>query len=747
MKSKFLMFLTLTLILFGMVFGLYWKYIRSAEYPVFLESFDHGVLTVDSLETTGKDNKYKLFWDKDEIITVNINPERTSKAYYNLDKLIVNGEDVTDQVSMLQYRTPVTSKMTILAYFKKGKAPEAVAENTVKGSAKTPVITKYYDNTYVGAYAAYDVEDPAIFADTKSGYYYCFGSDNVVIKSKDMVNWTGRTTYFKTPENANTNAIMDFSQFESVKAWAETHGYDNYYAVSDTNSDRTPLSPDIVKIGDVYYLYYSLSKQAGANESAIFVAKTNDLAKSISEKKWADGGMVICSCGRHAGTEKVTDAEGNRSDQAVTAQYDAANAVHPSVYYDGASLYMVYGGYQGGDTINGGIYLLELDPATGLIKAGSSVNTAGETIGTIHGSDEKTAGTLLARPGTAPALTQGGSSIISAADITYNKDTGYYYLFTTYGVDDTNYNIRVARSESISGPYTDFKGNSMTDTSANQYDRGYMLLGGYSFTSSSKGSVAYTDIGRASVGSPKLMLASNGVWLMASQSQLYYKVGKDIVTGSVIAEKEGITANTEPSLDIRELSWDDTGWPIVMPEIFTGRPASTDTNEEDMYGIWDVLVFDSSADKKDYRAVSRSASQRLSILKQAVISAKDIAGGKELNTKGTLKKEGDCYKLTVDGVEYKLHTRYLWDWELKQGSLIFTGLGADGSTIWGKKNFSSTTGMYTDAFYYLYDMCDDATKAEVDEKVAKISANPSQTHIDVLSEAMIKRIVAAQQEK
>ncbi len=741
------MFLTLTLILCGMVFGLYWKYIRSSEYPVFIESFDHGVLTVDSTETTGKDNKYKLFWDKDEIITININPERTAKSYYNLAKLVVNGEDVTDQVSMLQYRTPVTSKMTILAYFKKGKAPTAIKEDAAAGTAKAPVITKYYDNPYVGAYAAYDVEDPTIFRDTKSGYYYCFGSDNVVIKSKDLVNWTGRTTYFKTPENANTNAIMDFSQFESVKKWATEHGYDDYYAVSDSNSDRTPLSPDIVKIGSAYYLYFSLSKQAGANESAIFVAKTTDLAKSISEKKWIDGGMVICSCGRHSGTEKVTDAEGNRTEQAVNAQYDVANAVHPSVYYDGASLYMVYGGYQGSGAINGGIYLLELDPATGLLKSGSTVNAAGDTIGTLHGSDAKTAGTLLAKPGKAPALEQGSSSIISAADLAYNKNTGYYYLFTTYGVDDTNYNVRVSRSDSIMGPYTDFKGNSMIDSSANQYDRGYMLIGGYNFTSSSKGCVAYTDTGRASVGSPKLMIASNGTWLMASQSQLYYKVDKNIVTGSVIAEKEGVVLNTEPALEIRELTWDDTGWPVAMPEAFSGKIASKDIEQDDMYGIWDVLIFDSAADKKDYRAVARSASQRLSIFKEAVISAKDIENGKALNTTGVLKKDGDCYKMTVDGVEYKLYPRFMWDWELKQGSLVFTGIGADGSTIWGKKNFSSTTGMYTDAFYYLYDMCDETTKAEVDEKVKKISANPAQSHVDVLSQAMIKRVIAAQQEK
>ena len=747
MKSKFLMFLTLTLILCGMVFGLYWKYIRSSEYPVFIESFDHGVLTVDSMETTGKDNKYKIFWEKDEIITININPERTSKAYYNLDKLIVNGENVTDQVSMLQYRTPVTSKMTILAFFKKGKAPSSTADDTVTGTAKAPVITKYYDNAYVGAYAAYDVEDPTIFRDDASGYYYCFGSDNVVIKSKDLVNWTGRTTYFKTPENANTNAIMDFSQFESVKKWATEHGYDNYYAVSDNNSDRTPLSPDIVKIGSVYYLYFSLSKQAGANESAIFVVKTNDLAKSISEKKWVDGGMVICSCGRHSGTEKTTDAEGNRVESAVTAQYDVANAVHPSVYYDGTSLYMVYGGYHGSDDINGGIYLLELDTATGTLKASSTVNAAGDTIGTLHGSDARTAGTLLARPGKAPALSQTSSSLISAATIAYNKNTGYYYLFTTYGVDDTNYNIRVARSQSITGPYTDFNGKSMIDSSANQYNLGYMLIGGYNFTSSSKGCVSYTDTGRASVGSPKIMVASNGTWIMASQSQLYYKVGKDIVTGSVIAEKEGIVVNTEPALELRELEWDDTGWPVAMPEMYSGKVASDDIDQDDIYGIWDMLIFDSSADKKDYRAVSRSASQRLSIFKEAVISAKDIANGKELNTSGTLKKEGDYYKMNIDGVEYKLYPRFMWDWELKQGSLVLTGIGADGSTIWGKKSFSSTTGMYTDAFYYLYDMCDETTKAEVDAKVAKISANPSQSHVDVLSQAMIKRIIAQQAEK
>lgn len=744
MKGKLFAMFTVAVALCAVVFGLYWEYIRVADYPVFLESFGHGTLTVDSTETTGTDDKYKVNWKKDEVITINVNPERTADAYYNLSKLIVNGVDVTDEVSMLQYRTPVTEKMTVLASFKKGKAPTSVKNNESTGTAKKPEISKYYDNSYVGSYAAYDVEDPSIFYDGESGYYYCFGSDNTVIKSKDLVNWTGRTTYFRTPENANTNAIMDFTQFDSVKKWAETHGYDNFYLASDSKNDRTPLAPDVVKVGSTYYLYFSLSKQAGANESAIFFVKTDDLAKAISEKKWTDGGRVICSCGRHAGTEKVVDGNGNKSEAAVSAQYDAANAVHPSVYYDGNSMYLVYGGYYGSSNINGGIYLLELDSKTGLIKQGSSINSSGDSIGTLHGGDARPAGTLIARPGRAPALTGTSSSIIGGADLMYNNETGYYYLFTTYGVDDTNYNIRVARSANIAGPYTDFSGAEMVKSSGNQYDRGFMLIGGYNFTSSSKGSVAYTDTGRASVGCPTFIKTAKGVWFMAAQSQLYYKVGSEIVTGSLIAEQEEIIVNSEPCLEVREIIWDDTGWPLALPEMFTGERASAKIKDEDMYGNWDVLVFDREGDKKDYRAVARTASSRLSIYTNAIISAKDIAENRELNTTGILKKEGSCYKMTVDGVEYKLYPRFMWDWELEKGSLVFTGIGADGSTIWGKKAFSPTSGMYTDAFYYLYEKCDDALKAEADVKIEEKKSNPTQDYIDGLSKGIIKRLIAVQ---
>ncbi len=632
---------------------------------------------------------------------------------------------------MLQYRTIVESKLTILAYFEEGTAPESENENVSSSKAEKPVVEKYYDNAYVGAYAAYDIEDPTVFYDEASKCYYCFGSDNVVIKSTDLVNWTGRTTYFSTPENANTNAIMDFSYFPSVQAWATTHGYGETLSVSDSKNDRTPLAPEIVKVGSYYYLYFSLTKQPGSNESAIFLAKTKNLAYSIKNKIWYDGGLVISSCG-------------TLSDGTASSRHDPANAVHPSVVFDGVDMYMAYGGYYGNDTVNGSIQLVELDSKTGLLKEDSAINKNGDIISTLHGTTKFNAGTLLAKPGKATALLTGSSSVIGAPELIYNKENGYYYLFMTYGADDTNYNIRVARSKSIEGPYTDFGDNAMNENKGDQYEKGYMLMGGYNFASSATGLVSYTDTGRASTGSPKLIKMADGKWLMACQSQLYYKVDSRVVTGSAIAEKEGVTVSSEPCLDIREILFDSSGWPVAMPETFSGDYGSASFTDDELLGNWDVLVFDRTADKKDYRAVARNVSGTVSVFKNGVVTALDIEKNKPFEASTGFKRDGSVYKIIIDGVEYKIYPRYMWDWELQTGSLVFTGIGANGSTIWGKKNFSGTKGVYTDAFYYLYNQCDETTKLTVDAKVKKFSANPTQSHVDVLSSAIIAQLIKQQ---
>ena len=151
------------------------------------------------------------------------------------------------------------------------------------------------------------------------------------MKSVDLVNWGGRTTYFPHNEMSQNNAIMSFGAFDSVSAWAEEHGYGEDELYSDKNEDRTPLAPDIVKVDGVYYLYFTLSKTSGANESAIFCVKTSNLEEAVTYKRWTDVGLVINSCGRHAGTEVTTNSDGEAKKKSVGKHYDKVNASHPSV--------------------------------------------------------------------------------------------------------------------------------------------------------------------------------------------------------------------------------------------------------------------------------------------------------------------------------------------------------------------------------------------------------------------------------
>ena len=749
MKKKFWFFFTVTVALFAVVVGMYFKYIYQSEYRVFIESFDHGVITVDSDSTMGTDNKYSVVCKKGQEITLNINPERTDTTYYNLKKLYINGEDVTDDVNMLQYKTTVESKMTILATFKKGQRPDSDKSDVSSLDIEKPELISPLGDGYLGSFASYDIKDPSIIYDDESGYYYCFGSDNVVIKSTDLVNWGGRTTYFEHDVNASSNAIMSFSAFDSVKDWADEHGYGNDELYSDKNEDRTPLAPDVVKVDGVYYLYFSLSKSEGANESAIFCVKTDSLSEAVTYKRWADVGLVVSSCGRHGGTQTTVNENGEKEKQKLSTHYDEANAVHPNVIVSDEGMFMSYGSYYGNEKLRGAIHMLELNRKTGLLKKDSICNSQGEIISTLHGDKTFRSGVLIANPGRVPSMTKKDGSLVTANEIVYNKDTGYYYMFLTYGVDGANYNIRVARSNSVTGPYTDMNGQPMneylTKAGKSQYDKGTVLLGGYTFDNSAQGGVLYTNVGRASIGSPCVIKTKNGNWYIASQSQAYFKIDAEITTGIDKAqENELVNVNPAPALEVRELMWNKESWPMAAPEVFSGAKASTSIKKTSLYGTWDVIVFDKGGNAQDINAVERSESSLVTIHEKAVITAKDIKKGKSISTEGLLKRDDGFYTITIDGVGYKIYPSALWDWELSEGSIVFTGYGEDGSTIWGKKNISGALGIYTDAFYHVLSLCDETTQETYNKKISKISGNPSQYSIDSMTDKLIDILTQAE---
>jgi arabinan endo-1,5-alpha-L-arabinosidase len=162
-------------------------------------------------------------------------------------------------------------------------------------------------------------------------------------------------------------------------------------------------APDIIRVGDRYYLYYSAPGTQPKAAIGLLVGKTLD--PESPDYRWEDAGPVVWSDG-------VEDS----------------NAIDPGVFRDPTTgrLWLTYGSYFGY------IRLVELNPKTGkrLYPDRRPVNIA----------------------------------INSEASIMIFRD-GWYYLLVTHGSccagANSSYNIRMGRSKLVTGPFLDNRGIDM----------------------------------------------------------------------------------------------------------------------------------------------------------------------------------------------------------------------------------------------------------------------------------------------
>jgi arabinan endo-1,5-alpha-L-arabinosidase len=171
------------------------------------------------------------------------------------------------------------------------------------------------------------------------------------------------------------------------------------------NAELMFWAPDIIRLGDGYYLYFAVSSW-GKNTSAIGLATNPTVDPNDSRYHWVDRGVVVQS---HSTND--------------------FNTIDPAVCQDEQGrLWLAFGSFWSG------IKLIELNPATGRRVSVES-----------------------------PIYSLAYKDKIEASYI-YPHD-GFYYLFVNWGqccrgVDST-YNIRVGRSPAISGPYLDKDGVDM----------------------------------------------------------------------------------------------------------------------------------------------------------------------------------------------------------------------------------------------------------------------------------------------
>ena len=241
-------------------------------------------------------------------------------------------------------------------------------------------------------YRDVSVHDPSVLR--VGDEYYVFGSHLAAAKTRDFMQWDrfadGVDPFNPLFENAVTELrpIFDWSG-GIVDVWAN----------------------DVTQLDDGrFYMYPNLSR-SDEPRASIGLAIADDVEGPYEFKEiFLQSGMW-----------------GEISEDGVNV-YDPTyhpNTIDPHVFFDQQHrLWMVYGSY------SGGIYILEMDPETGLPFAGQ---------------------------GYGKHLWGGNHARIEGPFILFSPQTGYYYLFVSYGglAYADGYNIRVARSVTPDGPYVD----------------------------------------------------------------------------------------------------------------------------------------------------------------------------------------------------------------------------------------------------------------------------------------------------
>ncbi len=360
-------------------------------------------------------------------------------------------------------------------------------------------------------------------------------------------------------------------------------------------------APYIMKYKNQYRLYYCVS---AFGEKSSYIG----LAESTSpEGPWVQKGEVV-----------------------KTNRETPMNAIDPTVIVnpDNGETWMHYGSFFGG------IYCVRLNPETGVVMQKGDL------------------GHLVARRANYKV------DNLEAPEIVYNPQLKKYFLFVSYDPLMTTYNVRVGRSDKPEGPFTDFYGKVMADTT----DNFPILTTPYHFNN---------HPGWAGTGHCGVWREENGRYFMFHQARLSPK-------------------NQLMVLHTREVFFTPDGWPVVSPERYAGTPLRK-VFAEDLIGEWELIRVHEPIHKRPLEAgqilwgegLLKDKEQNFSFL----VSLKK--NGSITGTKiGSWKF--DFSKMLVDMVlnDEKIRNLvafYGHDWENQTETVLFTGLDSSGRSIWGKR--------------------------------------------------------------
>lgn len=439
------------------------------------------------------------------------------------------------------------------------------------------------------------MHDPAIVRDGAN--YYVFGSHLASASTSDLMNWTQISTSAAVGNPLVPNPAQEFQE---ALTWAQTNTF---------------WAPDVFRLPDGRYAFYYCACKGDSPRSALGLAVSNSIT----------GPYTNVAVFLKSGMWGQVSPDGLVYDNAIHP-----NVVDPSIFYDAAgTLWMVYGSY------SGGIFIMRLNPATGLPYDGQGYGTR---------------------------LIGGNNTTIEGPHILYVPQTQYYYLFMTYGglAAADGYNVRMGRSVNPDGPYLDAAGNDLTNVkgapgtlfdNASIAPYGVKLMGNWQFMNAA-GEVSSTSTGYLSPGGVQTHYnPENGKFIMSLHTRF---VGR----------------GEQHEVRVHQLYLNEDGWFVAAPHRFAHETiATTDSNQV----------------PGSYKLVNHGK-DITGAVKQSMLVTLAANGTISGASTGTWQVSGDHYAtIAVDGTTYKGVFAQQWDDDKKRWVLTFSALSTSGVSIWGSK--------------------------------------------------------------
>jgi len=491
------------------------------------------------------------------------------------------------------------------------------------------------------------VHDPSVIKDGST--YYVFGSHIDAAKTTDLQNWTRFTNGYSTPNNVEFGNLSQ--NLKKAFAWAgeDLGDCEGGFAVwaPDVVYDPDYINPDGSK--GAYLMYFCTSSTWNTSVIAYAAAKnvegpytfvdtliysgfTSNDTYAKSSTKNVNRKYTSTNIDELIASGEVTFNNGWFDGTAYNYR-SFPNAIDPTIYYDtNGRMYMVYGSW------SGGIFTLEIDKSTGkCIHPKSGQTSDGRTVDSYFGTK----------------LSGGYHKSGEGPFIEYNADTGYYYLWETYGglLSDGGYNMRVFRSKSPTGPFTDPAGRSgIMDANSKLDNSGLKVMGNYKFSSLNK---AYMACGHNSV-----LRDDDGQWY------LFYHARFD--DGTEYHE-----------VRVHQMYFNDEGWPVVAPFEYAGGKLSDGGYEEN-----DIVG--------DYEFINHGNATNGTIInsQKVTLNADHTISG---SVSGTWQEDAGSAAAVIN-IGSQKYSGYFLAAENESGTNVisFTAVGSNNQTVWGAKNTKFT---------------------------------------------------------